>query len=158
LRVIGKGAKPRTVPVPEPLPASVSAYLASRRQPFGEWRDLDSQALLVAPPRATTALVTRRAGGRRLTASQLDHLLRQVLAAAGLGATKPAGANAHAYRHTYGTLLAAEGTPVADLQSLMGHASLATTQSYLDSVARDRQAAAAANPALRHLRAASPKP
>ena len=111
----------------------------------------------MAPLRPATPLVTRRAGGRRLTASQLDHLLRQVLAAAGLGATKPAGANAHAYRHTYGTLLAAEGTPVADLQGLMGHASLATTQGYLDSVARDRQAAAAANPALRHLRAASPK-
>ena len=135
VRVIGKGAKPRTVPVPEPLPALVGAYLASRRQRFGEWRELGSQALLVAPPRATTPLVTRRAGGRRLTASQLDHLLRQVLAAAGLGATKPAGANAHAYRHTYGTLLAAEGTPVADLQGLMGHASLATTQGYLDSVA-----------------------
>lgn len=58
---------------------------------------------------------------------------------------------------TYGTLLAAEGTPVADLQALMGHASLATTQGYLDSVARDRQAAAAAKPALRHMRAAAPK-
>ncbi len=32
VRVIGKGAKPRTVPVPEPLPALVGAYLASRRQ------------------------------------------------------------------------------------------------------------------------------
>ena len=28
VRVIGKGAKPRTVPVPEPLPALVGAYLA----------------------------------------------------------------------------------------------------------------------------------
>ena len=82
---------------------------------------------------------------------QLDYLLRQVLIAAGLGSRKPEGANA--YRHTYGTLLAAEGTPVADLRGLMGHASLATTQGYVDSVARDRQAAAAANPALRHLRA-----
>ena len=36
--------------------------------------------------------------------------------------------------------------------------SLATAQGYLDSVARDRQAAAAANPALRHLGAATPKP
>ena len=86
VRVIGKGAKPRTVPVPEPLPALVGAYLASRRQRFGEWREWDSQALLVAPSRAAT----RAAGGRRLTASQLDHLLRQALAAAGLGATKPA--------------------------------------------------------------------
>lgn len=32
------------------------------------------------------------------------------------------------YRHTYGALLAAEGTLVADLRGLMGYASLATTQ------------------------------
>jgi hypothetical protein len=44
---------------------------------------------------------------------------------------------------TFGTLLAAAGTPVADLRGLMGHASLATTQGYLDSVTRDRQEAAA---------------
>ena len=47
----------------EPLPALVGAYLASRRQRFDEWRELGSQALLVAPPRPTTPLVTRRAGG-----------------------------------------------------------------------------------------------
>jgi site-specific recombinase XerD len=51
VRVIGKGAKPRTVPVPEPLPALLDAYLAARRKRFGEWRELASQALLVAPPR-----------------------------------------------------------------------------------------------------------
>lgn len=67
-------------------------------------------------------------------------------------ATAPHTASAET-SHTFGTLLAAEGTPVADLRGLMGHASLATTQGYVDSVARDRQAAAAANPALRHLRA-----
>jgi len=43
------------------------------------------------------------------------------------------------------------------IQGLMGHASLATTQGYLDLVARDRQAAAAAHPALRRLRAATSK-
>jgi site-specific recombinase XerD len=158
LRIAGKGAKPRRVPVPEPLPDLVQAYLSSRRDRFPEWRELPRQAFLVAPPRSATPAATRRAGGRRLTASQLDHLLRQVLDAAGLAASKPTGANANAFRHTYGTLLAAEGTPVADLQALMGHGSLTTTQGYLDSVARHRQAAAAANPVLRHLRASTPKP
>lgn len=155
VRVVGKGSKPRSVPVPEPLPHLIDAYLASRQEKFPTWKRSLSHALLVAPPRNSTHPSTRRAGGKRLTAAQLDYLLRQVLVAAGLGSRKPAGANAHAYRHTFGTLLAAEGTPVADLRGLMGHASLATTQGYVDSVARDRQAAAAANPALRHLRTRS---
>jgi integrase/recombinase XerC len=142
VRVVGKGSKPRTVPVPEPLPRLIDAYLASRQDKFPTWKRSLSHALLVAPPRQSTHPSTRRAGGKRLTAAQLDYLLRQVLATAGLGSRKPAGANAHAYRHTFGTLLAAEGTPP-----------LATTQGYVDSVGRDRQAAAATNPALYHLRA-----
>jgi len=154
VRVLGKGSKPRTVPVPQPLPELIDSYLASRQDKFPTWKQHRlSHALLVGPPRQSTPPATLGAGGRRLTADQLDYLLRAILAAAGLGSRKPEGANAHAYRHTYGTLLAAEGTPVADLRGLMGHASLATTQGYVDSVARDRQAAAAANPALRHLRA-----
>ena len=159
VRVLGKGAKPRTVPTPPPLPELIDAYESSRHERFPDWRPALSHPLLVGPPRSGTAPgpvdpagPDRRAGGRRLTTGQLDYLLRQVLAAAGLANRRPVGANAHAFRHTYGTLLAAEGTPVADLRGLMGHASLATTQGYIDSVARDRQAAAAANPALRHMR------
>ncbi len=148
VRVVGKGGKPRTVPTPPPLPELIDVYTASRAVRFPAWKPALSHPLLVGPAQGTTA---PRAGGRRLTTGQLDYLLRQVLAAAGLASRRPVGANAHAFRHTYGTLLAAEGTPVADLRGLMGHASLATTQGYIDSVARDRQAAAAANPALRHM-------
>ncbi len=149
VRVVGKGGKPRTVPTPPPLPDLMDAYGASRALRFPAWKPVLSHPLLVGP---TSNPAAPRAGGRRLTTGQLDYLLRQVLAGAGLANRRPAGANAHAFRHTYGTLLAAEGTPVADLRGLMGHASLATTQGYIDSVARDRQAAAASNPALRHMR------
>jgi len=155
VRVVGKGGKPRTVPTPPPLPELMDTYESSRRERFPAWKPALSHPLLVGPARAGetgTGQPDRQTGGRRLTTGQLDYLLRQVLAAAGLGSRRPTGANAHAFRHTYGTLLAAEGTPVADLRGLMGHASLATTQGYIDSVARDRQAAAAANPALRHMR------
>ena len=159
VRVVGKGSKPRTVPTPPPLPELIEDYEASRRVKFPGWKPALSHPLLVGPPRTSSrgdeagSAEERRAGGRRLTTGQLDYLLRQVLAHAGLSNRRPVGANAHAFRHTYGTLLAAEGTPVADLRGLMGHASLATTQGYIDSVARDRQAAAAANPALWHMRA-----
>jgi len=160
VRVVGKGGKPRTVPTPPPLPALMGDYEASRAIRFPRWKPALTHPLLVGPaPRSggrsgpAPYEAALQAGGRRLTTGQLDYLLRQVLAAAGLANRRPAGANAHAFRHTYGTLLAAEGTPVADLRGLMGHASLATTQGYIDSVARDRQAAAASNPALRHMRA-----
>jgi len=148
VRVLGKGAKPRSVPLPAPLPVIVDNYLASRTIRFPRWRRTLRQALLVAAPTPALTVDEQRAGGRRLTAAQLDYQLRMILTWAGLAGRKPDGAMAHAFRHTYGTLLAAEGTPVADLRGLMGHASLATTQGYLDSVARDRQAAAASNPAL----------
>lgn len=129
--------------------------MAARVDRFARWRRTLAQPLLVAAPTPALTAAQQRAGGRRLTAGQLDYLLRTILAGAGLGGRKPDGAMAHAFRHTYGTLLAAEGTPVADLRWLMGHASLATTQGYLDSVARDRQAAAAATPTLGKLRAAN---
>jgi integrase/recombinase XerC len=150
VRVVGKGGKPRTVPTPPPLPELIDDYQASRAVRFAGWKPALPHPLLVGPASRSQGAAPR-AGGRRLTTGQLDYLLRQVLAAAGLANRRPVGANAHAFRHTYGTLLAAEGTPVADLRGLMGHASLATTQGYIDSVARDRQAAAAANPALRHM-------
>jgi len=153
VRVVGKGGKPRTVPTPPPLPELMDTYTESRAVRFPAWKPALAHPLLVGPAPDVT---NPRAGGRRLTTGQLDYLLRQVLAGAGLSNRRPAGANAHAFRHTYGTLLAAEGTPVADLRGLMGHASLATTQGYIDSVARDRQAAAASNPALRHMRAGPP--
>lgn len=70
-----------------------------------------------------------------MTGAQLDYLLRQVLVAAGLGPRNPKGAPPSL------TCAASWATPP-----------WATTQGYVDSVARDRQAAAAANPALRHLR------
>ena len=155
VRVIGKGAKPRSVPLPAPLPAIVDRYLAARAERYPKWRRTLRHPLLVPAPTPALTVEEQRRGGRRLTDGQLDYQLRTILVWAGLGGRKPDGAMAHAFRHTYGTLLAAEGTPVADLRGLMGHASLSTTQGYLDSVARDRQAAAASNPALAKLREAS---
>lgn len=155
VRVMGKGAKPRSVPLPAPLPTIIEGYLSSRADRYPKWRRALRHPLLVAAPTRALTTEDQRCGGRRMTDGQLDYQLRTILVWAGLGARKPDGAMAHAFRHTYGTLLAAEGTPVADLRGLMGHASLSTTQGYLDSVARDRQAAAAANPALAKLREAS---
>ena len=84
--------------------------------------------------------------GRRLTGNQLYYLLTQVLAAAGLAGAVNRGALVHAFRHTYGTLLAATGQSMPAIRDLMGHASLTTTQGYIEASGRHTRAAAAANP------------
>lgn len=52
----------------------------------------------------------------------------------------------HGLRHTFGTTLARAGWPVGDIQALMGHADIATTQIYMHYARRhdpgDRIAAA----------------
>jgi integrase/recombinase XerC len=154
---VGRGDKRRSVPLPQPLPDHLDAYLASRRGRFPRWAPSPRHPLLVGPPRPNLTPAQQRSGGRRLTSNQLDYLLKQVLDQAGLGNRRPAGANAHAYRHTFATLLASQGTPLSELQGLMGHVSSATTQGYLRPAASDRHLAAAANPALRHLRTRAPR-
>jgi integrase len=52
----------------------------------------------------------------------------------------------HDLRHTFGTLCAAEGIPVGDIQAYMGHSKVTTTEIYMHSApkhdAADRLTAA----------------
>jgi integrase/recombinase XerC len=47
----------------------------------------------------------------------------------------------HGLRHTFGTTLARAGWPVGDIQAMMGHADIATTQIYMHYAPRHDQAA-----------------
>ncbi|TMK98217.1 MAG: site-specific integrase [Actinobacteria bacterium] len=64
--------------------------------------------------------------GRALDPSALVARFKRARDAAGLRALR-----FHDLRHTYGSLLAAAGVPVTDIQSAMGHADLQTTARYL---------------------------
>jgi integrase len=55
----------------------------------------------------------------------------------------PSGANLHALRHTFATRLAEDGASASEIMALLGHASLATSQNYIEATARERRAAVA---------------
>jgi len=135
LHVTGKGGVARTVPVPPEVVAVVDEYLTSRQGRLGRFKATDP--LLVRP------------SGQPLTASVVDHLVLGWFRRAGVA--PPQGALAHSLRHTYATLLVEQSGSVPEVQRLLGHANLATTQAYIDVAAKGVEEAAMANPARRLL-------
>jgi integrase/recombinase XerD len=143
IRVVGKGAKPRTIPVESEIDIILGRYLESRKARFHGWRPKPTDPLFVSP--RSVAANEQRNGGKRMSDMQLHWLLEQCLAAAGISNRRHKGAMAHAFRHTYGTTLAADGAPVAAIRKLMGHSSINTSQGYIDSLAREERSVAARN-------------
>ena len=110
LRVMGKGAKERLVPV---LPAV--------REAIAAW-------LVLHPDRQPDAPLFLGARGKRLDAAVAQRTLRAFRRLNGL----PEHATPHALRHSFATHLLAGGADLRSIQDLLGHASLSTTQRYTD--------------------------
>jgi integrase/recombinase XerC len=64
----------------------------------------------------------------------------------------PRGAQLHSLRHTFATRLAEDGASAVEIMRLLGHASLATSQNYIDSTAEQQRAAVLSNRTNRALR------
>jgi len=109
-------------------------------------RYMDQRRERLGPPEPDHALVVR-SDGRPLTRSAIDHLVRGWFKRA--GRTPPAGALAHSLRHTYATLLIDNGASLPEVQRLLGHANLNTTQAYIGVTGKGLAKAALANPARR---------
>lgn len=109
LRVTGKGAKTRAVPVVPVAREAVDAYLDLC--PYGTQAD---DPLFFS---------TR---GKALSARQAQRTMASLRAALGL----PDSATPHALRHAFATHLLAAGGDLRAIQELLGHASLAATQRY----------------------------
>ncbi|MFV0526728.1 MAG: tyrosine-type recombinase/integrase [Acidimicrobiales bacterium] len=138
--VRGKGNKERTAPLEPELESILVDYLESRLRRFpGRLRTDD--ALFVD----TSGRPMRRGG--------LQYLVEQLYREAGIRSHVPRGALVHALRHTFATSLARNGASGVELQRLLGHESLATTQRYIDATAREVRAAARANDVYRSLEA-----
>ena len=129
IRVLGKGAKERTVPFGEPAFRALDAWLASGRP-----------ALTRAG--SGPALLLGARGGRidqRAVREIVHRRLTKVPGAPDLGP--------HGLRHTAATHLLDGGADLRAVQELLGHASLATTQIYTHvSVERLREAFVKAHP------------
>ncbi|MBG0565938.1 tyrosine-type recombinase/integrase [Actinoplanes aureus] len=138
VEVAGKGGRPRTVPIEVGLDAAVGRYLDSRRVRFGR------------VPATAPLLVDRR--GAPLQRGGLQYLVRSCYRRAGIGDRVPRGAQLHALRHTFATRLAEDGANASEIMRLLGHASLATSQSYIEVTAEQQRAAVQANRTNRVLR------
>jgi site-specific recombinase XerD len=73
----------------------------------------------------------RREGDGRMDRGYVRKLLRRLAREAGLPPEVCARMHPHVLRHSVATLLAADGVPVHEIQNLLGHASLQTTQRYI---------------------------
>jgi integrase/recombinase XerC len=136
--VRGKGNKERTVPLEPEVEAVVRQYLESRLRRF--------------PGRlAPDAKLFVDNKGTPMQRGALQYLVDRLYREAGIRTRVPAGALVHALRHTFATNLARNGATGTELQRLLGHESLATTQRYVDATAREIRAAARSNDAYRIL-------
>lgn len=123
VRVFGKGAKERIVPVGTPALEAISRYR--------------HEAKILAGP------LFINKSRKRISARSVWLSLRKNIAAAGL----PASTSPHKLRHTFATHMLDAGADLRSVQSLLGHASLSTTQIYTHVTAeRLRRAYEGAHP------------
>ncbi len=133
LEVAGKGGRPRVLPVEPDLDAVLADYLDSRVRRFG------SRSVRPDSP----LLVDRR--GEPLRRGGLQYLVESCYRRAGIGDRVPRGARLHALRHTFATRLAEDGAGAAEIMRLLGHASLASSQTYIEVTAGQQREAVRAN-------------
>ncbi len=111
---LGKGSKRRLVPLGEVALDHVSAYLAARL------------AAESASTRAPSAVLFRSPRGGRLTRQGFWKIVRQHARVAGLASR----VHPHQLRHSFATHLLSGGADLRSVQTLLGHANIATTEVY----------------------------
>jgi integrase/recombinase XerD len=114
IRVTGKGARQRLVPMGAGVRASLHHYL----EPGGR------RELLGA---ARTSHLFLNARGGPLSRQGVDLIVRRRALEAGVARSK---VSAHVFRHSCATHMLAHGADIRVVQELLGHASIATTQIY----------------------------
>lgn len=110
VRVTGKGAKTRVVPVGRYALAALKAWLTERA--------------LLAPPGERAMFVAR--GGAPLSARSVQARLKQW----GLKLGLPGNVHPHALRHSFASHVLQSSGDLRAVQDMLGHASISTTQVY----------------------------
>jgi integrase/recombinase XerD len=119
LRVRGKGGRERAIPLSPTATQVLRHYLGDRQQRAA------TVAKLAVRPRARVIVQT---DGRAVTPSTVNAWIERWLRHAGV--PRRPGALAHAFRHTAADGWLDTGATVAEVQALLGHASVATTGIY----------------------------
>jgi site-specific recombinase XerD len=118
LRVRGKGGKERALPFPELLRRLLARYIDLERP------ETKSERLFVVLKGAQR--------GEPMTSAGLRSLFRYRRRV-----TELHNANAHRFRHTFGTDMARAGVRLPTLQRMMGHAQAETTLQYINLAMTD---------------------
>ena len=112
LRVFGKGAKERVVPVGGKAAEALGAYLSASRPHF------------VKPKTGSQLFLSER--GTAISRQMLWVLVKKYAKQAGITKTvKP-----HLLRHSFATHLLSGGADLRAIQEMLGHANISTTQIY----------------------------
>jgi integrase/recombinase XerC len=108
VRVMGKGRKERIVPVGVKAIDALKAYLEGRGASTGD------DAMFINP------------SGGRLTARSVARLIKKYTRNSGIFRK----VSPHSLRHTFATHLLDAGADIREIQEMLGHSSLSTTQRY----------------------------
>ncbi len=112
LRVTGKGRKQRLVPMSAEVARCVKLYLDRRRtlEPQADSRDV---------------LFLNRRGGA-MSRVMVFKIMKEAVAGAGIGKT----VSPHTFRHSFATHLLEGGANIRQIQEMLGHESILTTEIY----------------------------
>ncbi len=115
IRVLGKGRKERIVPMGAPALEFLDRYLETARPVLAKRSSPDCDAIYL----------TRR--GRVMSRQNFFLRIREIARVAGIGSDR---ISPHVLRHAFATDLLEGGADLRAVQSMLGHADLATTEVY----------------------------
>lgn len=110
----GKGSKQRMVPLGDRAIEAIAEYLEKQRPRLAELRSPETDWLFLSR------------SGRKLRREALWELVKKYA----LLANVPVSISPHTLRHSFATHLLAGGADLRQVQEMLGHASIATTQIY----------------------------
>lgn len=129
LKVRGKGDKERVIPIVDTLRSEIMSYIEL----------VDGQN--ICNSREKALFLTSK--GTRISRSAVYRAVRAELSKAGVQGRK----SPHVLRHTFATHLLNDGADMREIQELMGHASLSSTQVYThNDIGRLKEAYFSAHP------------
>ncbi|MEM7614689.1 MAG: site-specific tyrosine recombinase XerD [Pseudomonadota bacterium] len=119
--VRGKGGRERMVPLSDPAREALQTWLIER-----DTRE-DTAVAKTGAQAASAFLFPSTSKAGHLTRVQFFQIVKSLAASAGLD---PADVSPHTLRHAFATHLLANGADLRVIQTLLGHADVATTEIY----------------------------